>query len=522
MEKTMGRLLRWKAGGAVLVWLMMMGVLLVIPGRADVGVRPLLPGGSSLQPDTETPVQMKAEKVVMTVRAATEADNAVIQLNPQAYGLQTQTAWFTAVADVLADFTMLNPIGEAVNMTAWFPLASALENVTWELNPDEIPPRIENFNVTVDGKPVAHTVSELPNPKGADRPPLPWASFPVTFPAGEETEIQVRYTVPLQPAVKGSELALYYIFQTGAGWAGPIGEAELVVNLPYPASDATLAVASHGSLSVPYGRPQTLPGLPAGTVLEGEQVRWTWQDFEPGPTDDFAAWLMDIGKWQDLQEAEAQVQADPANGQAWLKLAGVYRSLATVGFNSLSIFSESYLQPGIDAYHKAAELLPGHPAPHAGLALLSLAPFMQEKNAPPKVMQTVQDELSIARELEAKSPGLAEEAGVGSWVVEDILSMYAYNAATATADWSAFSTDWAKETEAANLTLTPPTEPATLTPTPSQTPEPTMMEEAEDTPAPSAAPVPAAQGGLSNTGIGILVVAVLVIAVVAYFVFKRK
>ncbi len=125
---------------------------------------------------------MLAERVVMNVRPATEADNTAVSLNPQAYGLQSQPIWFQAVADVQADFTMMNPTGEVVSLTAWFPLASALENADWELNPDEIPPRIEGFQVTVNGNPVEHAVSELPNPKGADRPLLPWASFPVTFP----------------------------------------------------------------------------------------------------------------------------------------------------------------------------------------------------------------------------------------------------------------------------------------------------------------------------------------------------
>ena len=302
--------LKYKAGrkmfGTALACTFILGVICVIPGWADVGVRPILPGGSSIQPEEETPIQMAAEKVVMSVRPATEADNAAVSLNPQAYGLQTQPVWYQAVADVQADFTMKNPTGEAVSMTAWFPLASALENVSWELNPDEIPPRIENFQVMVNGELVEHTVSELPNPKGADRPALPWASFPVTFPVGEDTNIQVSYTAPLQPAVKGSELALYYIFQTGAGWAGPIGEAELIVNLPYPASAETLAIASPGSFSVPYGRPETLPGIPADVVLDGNQARWTWKDFEPGPQDDFAAWLMDIGKYQELEAAKAK------------------------------------------------------------------------------------------------------------------------------------------------------------------------------------------------------------------------
>ena len=161
-------------------------------------------------------------------------------------------------------------------MTAWFPLASALENVDWELNPEKMQQHIERFRVSVAEKPVEFTVSELPNPKGADKPPLPWASFPVTFPAGKKTLIRVRYTVPLQTAVKGKELALYYIFQTGAGWAGPIGDAELVVNLPYPASEATLAVASPGSLRLPYGGAECAARHPRRGDPGGEPGRrWT-------------------------------------------------------------------------------------------------------------------------------------------------------------------------------------------------------------------------------------------------------
>jgi hypothetical protein len=198
-----------------------LGALVSSPVRADVGVHPVLPGGSSLKPDDETPVEMAAETVVMNVRSATEADNAAIKLNPEAYGLQFQPVWFPFVAEVQADFSMLNPTKEAVSMTVWFPLASALKNVGWELNPDEIVPRIASFQVEADGKAVDYAVSELLNLQGEDKPPLPWASFPVTFPAGAETKLRVGYLLPLEPSIKGSELALYYIFQTGAGPVGP-------------------------------------------------------------------------------------------------------------------------------------------------------------------------------------------------------------------------------------------------------------------------------------------------------------
>ena len=493
------------------------GLLVLSPAWADVGVRPILPGGSSITSEEETPIQMAAEKVVMNVRPAIEADNAVVKLNPQAYGWQFLPVWFPAVAEVEADFTMKNPTSEAVNMTVWFPLASALESVEWgDLNPDEIVPRIAKFQATVDGNPLDSAVSALPNPKGADRPPLPWASFTVTFTAGKDTSIHVSYLLPLQPSVKGSELALYYIFQTGAGWAGPIGQAELILNLPYPASAETLAGMPPGGLNLPYFVSDSLAGIPSGGVLEGNQARWMWQNFEPGSKDDFAVWLVDLGKWQALQTARAAVQANPEDGQAWLDLASLYRSLSTMGYNLPSVFSASYLPAGIEAYQKAAGLLPEHPAPHTGLALLTLARYMSAKNAPAEVIQAVQDELRTAKELEARYPTLAEEAGISSGMVEDVLSVYFYNDATATAEWAAWSTDWAKETVDATLLETPTATPTqklipTLTPIPSSTPQllPTATPQAAET--------------SSGLWLSLIVVAAgVLLIVVVYLVIKRR
>jgi hypothetical protein len=408
---------------------------------------------------------------------------------------------------------MRNPTDQDVSLTAWFPLASALNTVSWELNPDEIVPRIASFQVSVDGSPVEFTVSELPNPQGAERPALPWASFPVAFPAGKDTRIQVRYLLPLQQGVKANELALYYIFQTGAGWAGSIGQAELIVNLPYPASAGTLAGIPPGRFSVPYGMVVSTGGLPPGTVVEGNQARWTWKDFEPGAQDDFAVWIMNPETWQALEAARAAVKAKPQDGQAWLALASIYRALATGGYNRPAIFSASYLESGLEAYRQAAVLLPEHPAPHAGLALLTLAPYMLEKNAPPEVMETVRQELELARSLEARRPELAEQAGLSTFIVEDVLNVYAYNAATATAEWSAYSTEWARQTaewaaqQAPTASLTPPPSP-TVTPAPSQTPPP----------APSAAPetaVPPESGqSLGSGGVILTMLAGLAIGLV--------
>jgi hypothetical protein len=436
------------------------------PAQADVGVHPVLPGGSSIEPEGDTPIQMAAEVVTMDVRTATEADNAIIQLNPEAYGLQFQPIWYTAVAQVQADFTMNNPTSDMVSLTAWFPLASSLQSVNWSLNPDEIVPRIASFQVVVDGTPIDYTVTEQPNPKGADKPLLPWASFPVTFPAGKETIIHVSYLLPLSQDVKGNDLALYYIFQTGEGWAGPIGQAELILNLPYPASSETLARIPSASLDLPYPMSDPRAVLPFNGLAEGNQVRWTWTNFEPTPQDDFSAWLIDPDLWQKLDAARSAVKAAPQDGQAWMTLADDFRTLSVKAYDFPTIFSGSYLPLGIEAYRKAAELLLGHPAPHLGLAMLTLAPYMPSTNAPSDVIQSIQVELQIAKDLEVTHPEWANEGNLSSVLLDDSLSIYFSNA-TATAVSAVSSTAVLKLTEAAGLKLTPS---VTFTPEPSLTP----------------------------------------------------
>jgi len=105
--------------GSVLLFLMD-----ISPVLADMGVQPILPGGSNIQPEGETPIRMASEKVVLNVRPATEVDNTVVKRNPAEYGLSGSfdgsPGMYPAVADVLADFTMVNPTNEVVSMTACF------------------------------------------------------------------------------------------------------------------------------------------------------------------------------------------------------------------------------------------------------------------------------------------------------------------------------------------------------------------------------------------------------------------
>ena len=495
------------------------------PVRADVGVHPILPGGSAISPEEETPIQMVAEKVVMNVRAATESDNAAIRLNPEAYGYQNQTVWFPAIAEVQADFTMKNPTSETVSMTAWFPLASVLKTFGWEeISPEEVVPCIESFLVTVDSSQVDYAVSELPNPNGADKPNLPWASFPVTFPAGKETMIHVSYVLPLHQLPKSNALALYYIFQTGAGWAGPIGQAELVLNLPYPASKETLAGMPSGSLNPPYfvyfG--DEVVGIPSGGVLEGNQARWLWKDFEPGPQDDFSILLLHPESWEGLQAARAAVKTKPDDGQAWLKLCAVYHWLGRPGPGQIPTgWGETYRLLAVKACQEAAHLLPGDATPHYGLAMFYLSAL--SKNPSSEELQRILDELKIGQELEAVQPpseafftveGDSMSEYLNGWVDRVI------DKVTATAEWAARSTDWAEETATAEaLSMAEPS--ATTAPTLKPTLTHTPMPSATPQPSPTATASAAATGIGGGTILGVIAVIGIILVIAGILVAKR-
>ncbi len=424
------------------------------------------------------------------------------------------------VAEVLADFTMNNPTAGDISLATWFPLASSMQNVSWELNPNEIVPRIASFKVQVDGRPLDYSTVELPNPKGADKPPLPWATFAVNFPAGIQTSIRVSYLLPLTQAIKGTELALYYIFQTGAGWDGSIGRAELIVNLPYPASSDTLVRVDPTRLSLPYPMSDPRNVIDFAGIFDSNQARWTWTDFEPTTQDDFAAWLVDPAMWQNMQSSRVAVQANPQDGQVWLTLANVYCSLSVKAYSYPSIFAASYLPLGLDAYQKAAELLPTHPVPHVGLAMLTLAPYMRELNAPSESMQFIQDELQTAKDLEIAHPELADDRAFSSLLLEDSLSIYLNNVA-ATLEASAQITTSAGQTETVALTVT-------ISETPSPEPSLTIAVKPSALPgssASTAAPTSSTQAGvpLDNAQVVVLIAAcaITLVAIAGLVVLVR-
>ena len=262
-------------------WMWLIGILLLVLALllvvdlvwADVAP-PEEPFGGDVAPGDTTMVQMVSEVVEITV---SEDEFA-----------RGDFDFYRPVADVDASFVMQNQGDEDELLEVHFPLNMYLFNYAdWPV------PEVSDFEVWVDGQQVGWTKVMLEHPLDETSDAIAWAVFEVAFPVGQVVNLEVKYVMP---AVGYSPRATFnYIFQTGGGWFDVIGEADLIVNLPYAPSDLTIAY------------PELLP---EGGVIEGNQMRWHFEDLEPTAEDDFSITLMSPKMVKEIQEAEAAVLAD--------------------------------------------------------------------------------------------------------------------------------------------------------------------------------------------------------------------
>jgi hypothetical protein len=207
---------------------------------------------------------------------------------------------------------------------------------------------------------------------------------------------------------------------------------------------------------------ETIGTMPDGGHVEGQQVRWTWENLEPGPQDDFSILLLRPERWEELSYWQGIVEAHPDYVQGWLALANLYERLSQ-GINErghiIPYFGETFQQLGVQAAQEACRLEPGDIGPHYELAMLYAAALPQDP--PAEALQRVLDEIEIMYELNP------EEAQALEPNVYDILERVLYNDATATAEAEGWADSDATETAAAAFTQTP-----LAVPIPSTTPQP--------------------------------------------------
>lgn len=256
----------------LVVGMVLLGVLMM-PGLRPVAdvAPPEEPFGGDVAPGDSTMVQMVAETVTIEVLEEEQQ--------------RADFDFYRPVADVRASFLMVNQGEEDEVLGVHFPLNLYLFNY------EDFPvAEVSDFEVWVNGEQVAWERAELAHPLDETSDAIAWAVFEVGFAVGDEVGIEVRYQVP--GVGYFPRTTFNYIFQTGGGWFDVIGEADLIVRLPYAANGLTIAY------------PELLP---EGAVVEGNEMRWHFEDWEPTEEDNFAIQVMAPSMVESILAAEAAV-----------------------------------------------------------------------------------------------------------------------------------------------------------------------------------------------------------------------
>ncbi len=306
-----------------------------VPVRADIAP-PEPPVGTGIWPGTEyTQVRMVAETVVMQV-------------------LKTASPGIPAQAMVQATFSMRN-LGEAAeDLAVRFPLDYYIYGY------DDGTPDIDDLKVRVNG--VTAAVRNIQGAiNGGDL--LNWGVFDIRFPPGTDVEIEVSYTADASgypPPAFVKSVVFRYVLATGAGWNGTIGAADIIVRLPYPLSYENVIADETG-----FG------DLTPGAVIAGNEIRWRFEDFEPGWNDNIAVPLVQPAAWLAVIDARENVAGSPNDGELWGRLGKAIKDvLQAHHMYRTDEGAESLAQEAQAAYARAVELLPEDALWHYGYAEL--------------------------------------------------------------------------------------------------------------------------------------------------------
>lgn len=395
----------------ILLFALVFSASMPLSVRADVAP-PEQPPGASIMPGGEsTQVRMLAETVTLTV-------------------LSKPAANFLAQAKTEADFTMRNLGTAEEKMEARFPLTFWDEGGDGFFNFPEIP----DIQIFVNGKSVpTHRIdATYTSPGGIALSRSPWAAFDVTFPPGKDVQITVKYTTNgygYAPFV-----ALRYILETGAGWNGTIGTADIVIKLPY---DAT---AENVLLDESSGFSETT----LGAQLVGQEVRWHFEDFEPAHENNIALSLVIPSYWQKILDWRTQTAKTPDDGEAWGQLGKALKEAIRYnkGYLRESATGNAMYTQAVQAYQKSVTLLPKDALWHYGFADLLWSHYYFNSSGSQDdysaISQAV-DELRQSLALDSKNQNAQDLAtwisGDAPWALSKSESGYDYLILTATPEY---------------------------------------------------------------------------------------
>lgn len=295
-------------------------LMLAIPQPVRADTVPAAPVGPHLQPMASTTVRLADERIEIHLRRA--------ENGPSRY------SW-DAVAEYRIWFRFVPAVDEELELG--FPLFVVDEEKGIMGAP------IQDLTVEVDGQQVATEVRSGVWGKEAKGPNSSWATFPVTFRAGQPLEMVIGYTMPAQPFGKSQAASFWiaYVLETGALWAGPIGRIEAVISVDKPIRAADIDRNAHPER-------KTTPGW----TLQNGALYWVWEDVEP----DFnLSLVMGNPYWLDTAEdIRSLLETAAGDRTALLKAMDGTRSLFAGG----KVGEWAELRGGVFANEAAEALLP--------------------------------------------------------------------------------------------------------------------------------------------------------------------
>ena len=361
-------------------------ILFIFPSSVSADVAPpSQPPGSNPQPGTgSTQVQMAAETVLIDVQASAP---------DKSFGQ----------AHVTADFTMHNQGDLAESMAVRFPIGGGTGFFSVQ--------QIRDLRVKVGGKSVSTRNIKGEDPNGGPDQ-VPWAEFDVSFPPGQDVQIQVAYT--LEASGEYPFCWFEYILSTGAAWKDAIGKADLIVRLPYPVSDQNVLFFTEDA------QENSMPNGTRGGVISGNEIRWHYDNLEPTRDDDFGVDMVMPSAWESSLTELNNIDQNPKDGEAWGRLGKLYKAM-TFSSRGKGFRTDPDLDPGaqelyqlsLQAYEKATSLEPKDPLWHAGFAdLLSYHAYflnMEGNDMTAEELRSLQ-EIQRALQLAPNDPKVQEIA----------------------------------------------------------------------------------------------------------------
>ena len=365
----------------------------VHPAYADVAPPEAVPGSNLLPGEEETQVRMMAETVTLTISEDPQDTNG-------------------AVAETRAVFTMRNLGAVEEKMDVRFPLSFFNGNSDGFGNF----PEIGYIAVKVDGKAVS-THSEVQSFVNNDqsfqeRDELPWAVFEVTFPPGQDVLIEVSYQVdgygyyPYQ--------AFKYVLETGAGWNGTIGSAEIILRLPYEANEHNVDFSGFSG----FGE------TTQSAAFKGNEVQWKFQDLEPTYESNMQFVIVAPALWNKVLTENENVAKNPNDGEAWGRLAKNYKDIIRLKHGELrnDPAGMEMFELSRSAYEKCLALLPDDPLWQYGYADLLWPHYYYDyyfygKPDTENLLPTVLMKLKTALELD---PDLQQAKELLDWIYNSV------------------------------------------------------------------------------------------------------